>query len=97
MVCRITELHDKEVINIVTGNRLGTVDDVEVDTCTSQICAIVVHGRAKCFGFLGYEEDMVVPWKHIEVIGEQTVLVNITETAASCRSTRVGRWFSPRR
>ena len=88
MVCRITELHNKEVIDLDTGNRLGCVDDVEVDTCTAQLCAIVVHGRPKWLGFAGHEEDLVIPWKDIEIIGEETVLVN--RPAAPHRPPR---WF----
>ncbi len=76
MICRITDMHDKEVINICDGMRLGCVDDVEIDTCTAQLTAIVIYGRPKCFGLLGHEEDIVICWKEIEVIGEQTILVN---------------------
>lgn len=76
MIARITDMHDKEVINVCDGTRLGFVDDVEVDTCTAQIVAIVVYGRNKCFGLLGRESDIVIHWKNIEVIGEETVLVN---------------------
>jgi YlmC/YmxH family sporulation protein len=72
MFCRITELHSKEVINVGDGCRLGCVDDVEVDTCTAQLCAIVIRGRR---GLLGHGDDIVIPWKDIEVIGEETVLV----------------------
>ena len=76
MFCRITDMHDKEVINVCDGMRLGCVDDVEVDTCTAQLTAIVIYGRPKCLGLLGHEEDIVICWKEIEVIGEQTILVN---------------------
>ena len=76
MFCRITDMHDKEVINICDGMRLGCVDDVEVDTCTAQLVSIVVFGRPKCLGLFGHEEDIVISWKEIEVIGEQTILVN---------------------
>ena len=76
MFCKITDMHDKEVINICDGNRLGCVDDVEVDTCTAQLCAIVIHGKPKLLGFAGHEEDTVIPWKDIEIIGEETILVN---------------------
>lgn len=76
MFCRITDMHDKEVINICDGMRLGCVDDVEVDTCTAQLTAIVIYGKPKFFGLLGHEEDIVICWKEIEVIGEQTILVN---------------------
>lgn len=76
MIARITDMHDKEVINICDGTRLGYVDDIEVDTCTAQIVSIVIFGRNKCMGLLGREADIVIHWKDIEVIGEETVLVN---------------------
>ncbi len=76
MVCRITDMHNKEVINICDGMRLGRVDDVEVDTCTAQLISIVIYGRSKCLGVFGHEDDIVICWKEIEVIGEHTILVN---------------------
>ena len=76
MFCRITELHDKEVINVCDGNRLGCVDDVEVDTCSAKLTAIIIHGRPKLFGLLGHEDDVISPWCEIEIIGEETVLVS---------------------
>lgn len=76
MFCRITDLHDKEVINVCDGCRLGCVDDVEVDTCTAKLTALVIHGRPKLFGLLGHEDDVVIPWCEIEIIGDETVLVS---------------------
>ncbi len=83
MICRITDMHNKEVINVCDGTRLGCVDDVEVDTCTAEIVAIVVHGRGRLFGLLGRCDDIVIGWREIEVIGEETVLVN--HTMPACR------------
>ncbi len=76
MICKITDMHDKEVINICDGMRLGCVDDVEVDTCTAQLVSLVIFGRSKGLGLLGREEDIIISWKEIEVIGEHTILVN---------------------
>lgn len=76
MFCKITDMHDKEVINVCDGSRLGCVDDVEVDTCTAQLCAIVIHGRPKLLGLMGHEDDIIIPWKEIEIIGEETILVS---------------------
>ena len=76
MFCRITDMHDKEVINICDGTRLGTVDDVEVDTCTAQLVSIVIFGCPKLLGLMGHEDDIVISWREIEVIGEHTILVN---------------------
>ncbi len=78
MIARITDMHDKEVINLCDGNRLGYVDDVEVDTCTAQMVSIVIYGHKKLFGLLGREPDIVIHWKQIEVIGDETILVNAT-------------------
>ena len=76
MTARISDMHNKEVINVCDGSRLGCVDDVEIDTCSAQLCAIVIHGRPKAMGLMGHEEDLVIPWKDIEIIGEETVLVS---------------------
>ena len=84
MIARITDMHDKEVINICDGMRLGYVDDLEVDTCTAQITALVICGRSRLFGLLGREPDVVVQWKDIEVIGDETVLVNFHCSTEKC-------------
>lgn len=88
MICRITNMHDKEVINVCDGSRLGCVDDVEIDTCSAQLCAIVIHGRPKAMGLMGHEEDLVIPWKQIEIIGEETILVSRPVTEGACVTKR---------
>lgn len=90
MIARITDMHEKEVINICDGTRLGFVDDVEVDTCTAQIVALVICGRSKLFGLFGREQDLVINWKDIEVVGEETILVNFTCPASGNRPCRKG-------
>ena len=88
MICRITNMHDKEVINVCDGSRLGCVDDVEIDTCSAQLCAIVIHGRPKAMGLMGHEEDLVIPWKQIEIIGEETILVSRPIAEGACVTKR---------
>ncbi len=87
MLCRITDMHNKEVINVCDGHRLGCVDDVEVDTCTAQLVAIVIHGRSKCMGLMGREDDIIISWKEIEVIGDETILVH-REVPCGCPTPR---------
>ena len=73
--CRIQDMRHKEVICIKDGTILGFVCDVEIDTCSGKLVSIVIFGRSKFFGLFGREDDIVIPWCDIEVIGEDTVLV----------------------
>lgn len=75
MTCRIVDMKNKEVINVKDGCRIGCVNDVEVDMNCARLVAIVVHGRLKCFGILGREDDIIIKWENIEVVGEDTILV----------------------
>ncbi|MGI6261527.1 MAG: YlmC/YmxH family sporulation protein [Acutalibacteraceae bacterium] len=76
MICRLADLRNKEVINIKDGMRLGCVCDAELDTCTAKLLSIIVYGRPRFFGILGREEDIIIKWCDIEVIGEDTILVS---------------------
>lgn len=73
--CCVTDLRNKQVINQKDGDILGPVSDVEVDTCSGRVVAIIVFGRPKCLGLLGRGEDIRICWEDIKVIGEDTVLV----------------------
>lgn len=75
MECRVTELRYKELIDIRDGARYGCVGDVELDTNTGQVKALVVYGRLRLFGLLGREEDAVIPWSAVKRFGEDIILV----------------------
>ncbi len=78
MSCCIAELRNKEVICKSNGARLGNVDDVEIDIANGKLVAIIIYGKSRMMGFWGKCEDLVIPWCDIDVIGEDTILVNCT-------------------
>lgn len=75
MLCRLNDLRNKEVISMKDGSRIGYVSDVELDTVTANINAMVIYGRPKWFGLFGRSDDCVIPWSDVAVIGEETILV----------------------
>ncbi|MDD6807897.1 MAG: YlmC/YmxH family sporulation protein [Oscillospiraceae bacterium] len=77
MICNFTELRGKTVINKIDGARLGTVCDIEVDTDTGKLCAILVLGKGRIFSAL--TETIKVSWSNIDVVGEDTILVSRTK------------------
>lgn len=87
MLCRIDELRNKQVVCVKDGCVLGFVSDIEMDTSSGELTSVIIFGRLKFFGLFGREEDTVIPWSDIEVIGEETVLVN-TEPPIFMREKR---------
>lgn len=77
MLCRVTELRCREVINICDGCRLGYASDVEFDALTGRITALVVPGPCRFFGLFGRSDDYVIPWPAIRRIGEDIILVDV--------------------
>lgn len=76
MLCKIDELKDKQVVCVKDGSVLGYISDIELDTSNGTLTSIVIFGRLKFFGLFGREEDIIIPWDEIKVIGNETVLVN---------------------
>ena len=84
MLCRIDDLKNKQVVCVKDGCVLGFISDVEIDTLSGNLASIIIFGRLRFFGLLGREEDIIIPWNDIKVIGSETVLVN-TELPLSLR------------
>jgi sporulation protein, YlmC/YmxH family len=89
LTCRIVDLRNKEVINVKDGSRIGCVNDVEVDIKCARVVSIVIYGRLKLFGILGREEDIVIRWENIEVVGEDTILVKYSPTIRKRKKLKI--------
>ena len=81
--CSTADLRQLEIINLCDGTRLGYASDFEFDCEDARILALVIHGNCGFFGF-GKEEDLVIPWHKIECIGEDTILVKLSQQELSC-------------
>jgi len=71
-------LREKEVINLCDGMRLGCPEDFEVNACDGRIVAIIIPRPSGFFG-LSHCNDLIIPWQKIECIGEDTILVRLSE------------------
>ena len=85
MDCCLTELRNKEVINVYTGKRLGFVSDVEMDVKDARLLSILVPGEGSLFG---RGPSLRIPWTCIEHVGEDLIIVNIKDPAICERSSR---------
>lgn len=76
MVCSLDELKAKEVIDIKTGERLGYIDDVRMDTENSAVISLLIYGGYRLFGLFGRENDTEIPCSSVKVIGDDIILVD---------------------
>jgi len=76
MTCAFEDLRNKEIIHVKTGSKIGYVDDVVFETRTAKVVELIVYGRSRFFGLFGREDDFVIPWSDIDVIGGDTILVS---------------------
>lgn len=79
MDSRITNLRDKEIIDIRSGCRYGYVGDLEIDLETGRVRALVIPGRLRLFGLLGREKEKVFKWESVRRFGEDIILVEGNE------------------
>ena len=73
---KISELKQREVININDGKRLGIVYDVEIDMEKGKIDAIIIPGTGRVLGLFSKESDIVVNWENIKKIGTDVILID---------------------
>ena len=88
---RFSELRCKEVINVTDGCRLGYTEDLQIDTETGRILALIIPGPGKLFGLLPGQTEYVVPWICIRRIGADIILVDAEPD--KCRRPRSKRRF----
>ncbi len=75
MIYNVADFKNKQVVSTETGAVMGYVGELEINTDTGSVANIVIFGKQRLYGLLGREEDIIIPWSNIEVIGDETVLI----------------------
>ena len=85
---RFSEWREMEVINVCNGKRLGCPTDLllEVGCDCPKVAALCVSTDRGLLGFGG--ETAEIPWGRVECVGEDSILVRITEEECSCFSCK---------
>lgn len=71
----LSDLKQKEVIDLRTGTMLGRVDDIEISE-DSSVRSMIVYGRPRFFGFGNRDQDLIIKFSDIDLIGKDTILVS---------------------
>ncbi|MBR5745861.1 MAG: YlmC/YmxH family sporulation protein [Clostridia bacterium] len=70
----LSDLARKSVISVCDGSVLGSVCDLEIEIPQGCVTALVLPGPG-IFGSLSTKNRVVIPWRNIERIGDDVILV----------------------
>ena len=90
MSCCISTLDamkNKEVIHICDGRRLGYVVDGQIDIVQGKLLSIIVPGECNFLG-ISRGDDILIPWECIERIGDDIILVKVTDIYQRCEKAK---------
>lgn len=73
---RISELRDKEIINIKDGTRIGLISDLEINLDKGCVEAIVLPVQGGFLSLFSKNKGYYIDWKKIVKIGVDVILVD---------------------
>lgn len=71
---RLSEIQNKDIINISTGENIGNIIDVIVDSTSGKINSFIIEKKKFSSLFLSNNESEI-SWEQINKIGEDVILV----------------------
>ncbi|MDR7856217.1 YlmC/YmxH family sporulation protein [Tissierella sp.] len=77
---RLTELGDKEIVNLNNGGRLGLIADSDflIDENTGKIISLLVPERKFSLRIFGLENNGTeIPWNAIRKIGYDMIIIEL--------------------
>lgn len=73
---RISDIMEKEVINIKNGKKMGFITDIDLDINEGKVMSFTILSDSRNFFSRGAEEDVVL-FNDILKIGCDTIIVNL--------------------
>ncbi|OOM74156.1 PRC-barrel domain protein [Clostridium puniceum] len=73
----LNALRNMEVIDILTGTKIGFIKDFKIDCNENKIVSLILPGEMKTW--FAKEDEKEILWKDIIKIGTDVILVNIKD------------------
>lgn len=74
---RLSDLQDKDVINIVDGKKVGNIIDVALENSTGKMESLIVEKSKFFISMFSNKDEIEIRWEQIEKIGEDVILVKL--------------------
>lgn len=75
---RLSDLQNKDIVNVIDGRNVGNIIDVKIDEDTGNIVSFIIEPSKNFFSFLNRgSNDTEIDWNSITKIGEDVILVKL--------------------
>ena len=72
---RLSDLQDKDIINLIDGRKVGRIIDAVIDDL-GNISTLVIQ-KTKLFNIIPNSSEIEVKWNQIKTIGSDVILIDI--------------------
>ncbi len=79
MSAKISDLQERQIVNIADGKCLGNIKDIELNVREGVIQALVLPGSSGFRGFMQNQGELLIPWQKVVRIGVDVVLIDMPE------------------
>lgn len=74
---RLSDLQNKDVINVVDGKKVGNIIDVNLENINGSLDSLIVEKSKFFISIFSNKDEIEIKWKQIEKIGEDVILVKL--------------------
>jgi len=74
---RLSDLQNKDIVNVSDGKNIGNIIDVKIDEVSGNIDSFIIEPNRNLFKVFRKGVDTEIKWNSITKIGEDVILVKI--------------------
>ncbi len=75
---RLSDLQNKDVINIIDGKKIGNIIDITIGS-EGSMTSLIVERSKFLISMFSSSGEIEIKWNQIKKIGEDVILVSVTE------------------
>lgn len=75
-IMRLSELQNKDVINIIDGKKVGNIIDISIED-SGKMTSLIVEKSKFFTSLFSNKNELEIKWEQIEKIGEDVILVTL--------------------
>lgn len=79
MSAKISDLQERQIVNIADGRCLGNIKDIELNILDGSIQALVLPGMGGFWNLIQNQGELLIPWQKVVRLGVDVVLIDMPE------------------